>query len=240
MASIYLIRHAQACFGSADYDRLSETGHRQASLLGQYLCTTGVKIDALYAGGLLRQQQTAEGIAAAFADRGVQLPALVTDTRLDEIDTERQIEVLAPIIAGHDPEVTDLLDKADSSSKHYQKLLEKAFRYWQQLPKPLYDLESWPMFQARTQAALRAVMTNQGTGKDSFVVTSGGVIAALTAWVLGLPDHSVYQFYEPLLNASITRVFYNREKMSLSYFNDYSYLSLLGAQTKLANAVSYR
>lgn len=240
MASIYLVRHGQASFGTDDYDRLSDLGHQQAQLLGQYLFTTGVKVDGLYAGSLLRQQQTAEGVMAAFADRGVQLPELVTDPRLNEIDNEGQVRVLAPIIAEHEPTVADLLAQAHSSSKHYQKLLEKVFRYWQMLPKPLYEQESWPMFQTRTQAAMRAVIEQQGAGKDTLMVTSGGVIAALTAWVLALPDSAVYRFYEPLLNGSITRVMYNRDKMSLSYFNDHSFLALLGAQSELSNAVTYR
>ncbi|MGI9292781.1 MAG: histidine phosphatase family protein [Pseudomonadales bacterium] len=240
MASIYLIRHGQASFGTDDYDRLSDLGHQQAQLLGQYLFTTGVKIDGLYAGSLRRQQETANGITAIFTGQGMQLPELVTDPRLDEIDNEGQVRVLAPIIAEHEPAVADLLEQARSSSKHYQKLLEKVFRYWQMLPKPLHGQESWPMFQTRTQAAMFAVIKQQGAGKDSLMVTSGGVIATLSAWVLALPDSAVYQFYEPLLNASITRVMYNRDKMSLSYFNDHSFLALLGAQTELGNAVTYR
>ena len=30
MAELFLVRHAQAAFGTDDYDRLTELGHRQA------------------------------------------------------------------------------------------------------------------------------------------------------------------------------------------------------------------
>ena len=36
MGSMYLVRHAQASFGTDDYDRLTETGFTQARLLGAY------------------------------------------------------------------------------------------------------------------------------------------------------------------------------------------------------------
>ena len=36
MAELFLVRHAQAAFGTDDYDRLTELGHRQARWLGTY------------------------------------------------------------------------------------------------------------------------------------------------------------------------------------------------------------
>ena len=37
MAHIHLIRHGQASFGAADYDQLSDLGHRQSVRLGEHL-----------------------------------------------------------------------------------------------------------------------------------------------------------------------------------------------------------
>ena len=36
MTTIYLVRHGQASFGAASYDKLSATGEQQATVLGQY------------------------------------------------------------------------------------------------------------------------------------------------------------------------------------------------------------
>jgi broad specificity phosphatase PhoE len=49
MASIYLIRHGQASFGSANYDQLSTLGQRQADVTGEFLSAIGLKIDAAVA-----------------------------------------------------------------------------------------------------------------------------------------------------------------------------------------------
>jgi broad specificity phosphatase PhoE len=65
MTEIHLIRHAQASFGSADYGCLSDLGHHQAALLGNYWRRVGACFDAVFAGPLRRHVQTAEGALAA-------------------------------------------------------------------------------------------------------------------------------------------------------------------------------
>lgn len=37
MSELYLVRHAQASFGAANYDQLSDLGHRQSRWLGEHL-----------------------------------------------------------------------------------------------------------------------------------------------------------------------------------------------------------
>ncbi len=62
MSNAYLVRHGQA--GTRDeYDSLSGLGRRQARLLGEYLAGQGVVFAAAYAGGPVRQQQTAARVA---------------------------------------------------------------------------------------------------------------------------------------------------------------------------------
>ena len=54
MASIFLIRHGQASFGTDNYDRLSELGCRQSEVLGRYLVHHDIHFDAVYSGELQR------------------------------------------------------------------------------------------------------------------------------------------------------------------------------------------
>ena len=42
MGNLYLVRHGQASFGAADYDNLSELGHRQSVRLGEYFAGKGL------------------------------------------------------------------------------------------------------------------------------------------------------------------------------------------------------
>jgi len=66
MGAIYLLRHGQASFGSANYDQLSPTGHAQAQALGAALRTRGVTPDHVVCGTMQRHVDTAKGALAAW------------------------------------------------------------------------------------------------------------------------------------------------------------------------------
>ena len=70
MSDLYLVRHGQGSFGSANYDKLSELGCEQSKLLGEHFAGIGAKIDCIYAGTLQRQHETAELLAEAYAGPG--------------------------------------------------------------------------------------------------------------------------------------------------------------------------
>eukprot|EP01041_Mallomonas_annulata_P036707 gene36707-59856_t len=63
MGNLYLVRHGQASFGAADYDNLSELGHRQSVRLGEYFAHKGLQFEAVMVGTLRRHAQTWAGIA---------------------------------------------------------------------------------------------------------------------------------------------------------------------------------
>lgn len=236
MASVYLIRHGQASFGTDDYDRLSDLGCRQAEVLGQYFEHRGMHFDAVYTGELSRQRKTA---AIAMGER---LPAEQhrIDPRFNEIDNEAQLEVITPILLEQRPELKAWWEKAANSSKDYQKLLEQVFNYWvaQGADSP-GDLQSWADYAHGARSALAEVMREQGPGTNSAIFTSGGTIATIVAHVLGADDQATYQFYEPVINCSVTHLLYNANKVSLSYYNDHSFLDVLGRQNGEA-LITYR
>ena len=60
------MRHGQASFGSADYDRLSELGRRQCVRLGEYLRVSGVAFEAALTGTLRRHGESLAGIVAGL------------------------------------------------------------------------------------------------------------------------------------------------------------------------------
>jgi len=83
------------------------------------------------------------------------------------------------------------------------------------------------------------LIREQGSGKTVAVFTSGGTIATAVAQVLGLGGEHTYKFYEPVFNCSVTQLLYSGERMSLSCFNDRSFLQLLGREAG-ENLVTYR
>ena len=75
---VWLIRHAQASAGAADYDQLSPLGFIQAGILGTWFAASGVAVDRVVTGRMARHRQTA---GACFPV----LPA-ETDAGFDEFD----------------------------------------------------------------------------------------------------------------------------------------------------------
>ena len=64
MSVVLLVRHGQASWGAADYDRLSSLGEQQSRVLGAALASRGVRPDLVVRGAMRRHRQTAEATAA--------------------------------------------------------------------------------------------------------------------------------------------------------------------------------
>ncbi|MEE4277532.1 MAG: histidine phosphatase family protein [Halieaceae bacterium] len=235
MASIYLIRHGQASFGSENYDRLSALGETQAELIGAHLARTGVRFDAAYSGTLERQRRTATLALQAQEDA----PALQIDERLDEVRNDEHLEYLLPRVLEKRPELQELIDAGLNSSKRFQKIIEAVFNYWVSPECTEEAIQSWEDYSSGVQSMLRDIINAQGAGRSTAVFTSGGTIAVFVAAVLGLPGSRTYQFYEPVFNCSITQLFYSRDRVSLSYFNDCGFLRQLSAE-RGEQLVTYR
>jgi broad specificity phosphatase PhoE len=235
MASIYLIRHGQASFGAENYDELSELGHLQARLTGEHLARTGVVFDAAYSGTLKRQKDTASG---ALAAQSKEVP-LAIDARLDEVRNDEHLEHLLPRILDTRPDIQALVDQGLDSSKRFQKVIEAVFNYWVSPQGNVPGIQSWEDYSAGVHGMLRDIVREQGSGRTTAVFTSGGTIAVLVAAVLGVPGSGTYQFYEPVFNCSVTQLFYNNDRVSLSYFNDCSFLRQL-AVDRGEKLVTYR
>lgn len=235
MATIYLIRHGQASFGADDYDKLSPLGERQAQVVGEYLRDHGIVLDAAYSGDLLRQRETAR---LALASQPKEVPHHI-DTRFNEVRNDEQVKYLMPGLVRENPALQALVERGLSSSKDYQKVIEAVFRHWVSPACNELRIQSWADYSGGVRAALEEVMSSQGSGKTLGIFTSGGTIATIVGQVLGLGGEETYQFYEPVFNCSITQIFYNGRRTSLSYFNDRSYLQVMGNRNA-ENLVTYR
>ena len=235
MAAIYLIRHGQASFGAADYDKLSELGCRQAQVVGEYLRDCDITFDAVYSGDLLRQRETARLAIASQPEDVIHH----IDPRFNEIRNDEQLKYLLPEVVKSNQEIQALVERGLSSSKDYQKVIDAVFNYW---VSPRCDdsrIQSWADYSSGTRQAMLELMQNQGAGKTVGIFTSGGTIATIVAQILGLAGEQTYQFYEPMFNCSVSQLFYSGTRVSLSYFNDRSFLQVLGAQQG-ENLLTYR
>ncbi len=235
MATLYLIRHGQASFGSDNYDQLSELGQLQADLTGQFFRDIGVTFEMAFAGDLSRQRETGERILAAQP----QPCALHIDPRFNEINNEEQVKALLPMLCAQNDALRAVVAQGLNNSKRYQKVIEAVFNAWVAPDCDASGIQPWPEFRDQVYEAVDQVMAVAGSGTTSAIFSSGGTIAALVARVVGASADGIYQFYEPMMNCSITQLFYSRSRVSLSCFNDVAHLQLLGAQRQAA-LVTYR
>lgn len=235
MSVIYLIRHGQASFGAQNYDKLSELGCRQAQVVGEYLRDSGIQFDAVYSGDLSRQRETA---SLAIASQPREVPHHI-DPRLNEIQNDEQLKYLLPEVIKRQPSVQALVEKGLSSSKDYQKVIDAVFNYWVTPACNDPRIQSWADYSSGARQSMADIMHAHGSGQTIGIFTSGGTLATIVAQVLGLRGEQTYQLYEPIFNCSISQLFYSKAKVSLSYFNDCSFLRMTGQQ-RGENLLSYR
>lgn len=231
MSSIYLIRHGQASFGTDNYDRLSTLGQRQAQVLGEYLQQVGISFDAVISGDLERQRDTASIATGRQPER--------VDDRFNEVDNEAQFEAYVPLLLSRHPELEELMERAPTHSRSYQLVLRRVFHHWVTTEEEHPGVQTWASYSGRARAALDKVMADYGRGVTLGLFTSGGTIATLVHQIVGLPGTGAYQFFEPMINCSITHLVYNEEQVALQYYNDHSFFKVLGHQLG-EELVSYR
>jgi broad specificity phosphatase PhoE len=232
MSIIYLVRHGQASFGTGDYDRLSPTGQRQVQLLGEFLVESGARIDHIYSGGLRRQRETAEILARAL---GAAAPPVSIDSAFEEYDSDVMLREFAASLSA------DALQAAGwpaqrHDRKKFQLMLERAAMAWTEARIAADDLLTWQGFHDRVVTALERIMRQEGRSKSLIISTSGGVIGTIVAHVLGVTNHRGIELNWAVHNASLTRLIYTTDKVSLSMFNALPHLE----RPALRELITYR
>ena len=115
MSRIFLVRHGQAGTRK-DYDSLSELGQRQAKLLGEYFVSEEIHFTSAYSGALIRQQETACAVSAAYREEGAFFPEIAREPGWNEFDLTHVYRALAPLLCAEDPEF----------ARQYQELVAQA------------------------------------------------------------------------------------------------------------------
>jgi broad specificity phosphatase PhoE len=224
MPSILLIRHGQASFGGENYDVLSPLGEAQAGVVADEFGARDPRPDTVVSGSLARQRDTATPVAEAL---GLELGV---DPRWDEYDMDR-------ILARHsDSPIRTTSHGAHGqptvSSRAFQDLLEQALSSWIEagsrggtaLAGSDGSAETWPEFAARTRAALGELAGSLASGETALVFTSGGVLAAICAGLLGLGPRGFLALNRVAVNAAITRIAHGRSGTTLISFNEHGHL----------------
>lgn len=144
MGTLYLVRHGQASFGAADYDRLSELGARQCDALGHWFRKREVVFEGVLRGTLQRHVQSLEALAGGYGE----LPAARPWPGLNEYDGEALVRAAHPTL-----QPPDAATSREAYRAHF-RLLRTGLAAWMAGRTAPPGMPSWPGFVAGVTAAL--------------------------------------------------------------------------------------
>jgi broad specificity phosphatase PhoE len=231
MGTLYLIRHGQASYGQADYDRLSPTGHAQARALGERLDLAGLtKLDAIYSGPMTRQRETLAGMRAAAAATGHALPG--DDGHCAELAEYPAFELLAavmPKLIAEEPALAPIMAGHGDPA-----LLDRAFwlmiTRWSKGELTADGVETIVDFSTRIRRGLETLMAAHPGGRVG-VVTSGGAIGMAILCALEITGERAIAIGRHIRNASVSEFRFRSkgfawapEDFSLIAFNHVAHL----------------
>lgn len=216
------VRHGQASFHAADYDRLSELGGQQSRALGQWLLRHDYRFDRVVSGQLRRHDETLRAVAESFSAAGRPLPTVEIEPAFDEFDHRQVIAGFVQRFPQH-PSVA-AADFGRSRDHHLLfDLLRAALRSWSK--EELDELaEPWSAFRQRTRGAAQA-LAERAYKQQVLLISSGGVISQLVAMALEAPDHRAVDLNLSLRNAALSELQWLDDGPTLGSWNGIPHLA---------------
>ena len=226
MTEIVLIRHGQASYGKANYDKLSDLGEQQSRWLGDYLAINQIDFSDIWRGDMVRHQETAAGILQGINQSASDTSTLQSSNiAVDDIAVhpglnEFDFQAVADAFIGLHP---DAKPEENAPRSEFYRLLKKSMLAWSSGKLDGSALpESWQDFQTRVMDTIHAAV-NSGR-KRVILSTSGGAIAMAVSQVLGTDAATMVNLNLQIRNTSITQIFANKRGMHLHQFNGIPHL----------------
>lgn len=212
MSRLILVRHAQASFGSADYDQLSAVGEEQAKRLGAHWAGQGMKFDQVFIGPRLRHRRTAQLVGAAFARAALPWPEAVS---LPELDEYAGLEVFRASMPPH----------PNGSSVDLLKAFQGAMLRWVRGELMVSGVETWKEFRVRARRGLERMLDSEAQGRLVAAFTSSGPVAAALDLAFGLDDERMLEASWQLRNTAVSEFVFSAPRFSLNIFNALPHLT---------------
>lgn len=213
MPKIIFVRHGQAQFGQANYDKLSEVGHEQAVALGKAIFEQGITIDHWVSGDMVRHAETLRGISQGMR---TQVSYQIVTPDLNEYDFTGQLN--ARFVGSKAPV------GLHTDRKTHFRALRETLALWQN-DKILNPPESWAAFETRLKRAQQTIFGLEGD--TILVVSSGGAISKIVANALGVSHAKQVDLQLQIKNASMSTFIYSRRTggFFLNAFNETPFVS---------------
>lgn len=212
MAHLFLTRHAQASFGQANYDQLSELGEQQATWLGEYFHERELNFSRVMTGTLVRQRETARIALQAMKS---------TDLKPSENDGLNEYHAEA-IVRAHLGEF-DAASMQRKDFRQYWRTFRLAMAAWTEdrldgVP------ETWGQFGDRVNSALQEAVLDAGRDDAILVVSSGGAISRALSDLLGTPAASAIELNLQFRNTAFCELIVGKSGMRLVSYNSLPHL----------------
>jgi broad specificity phosphatase PhoE len=230
MSHLILVRHAQASFLAADYDRLSVLGEEQARLLGQYWARRRVAFDRIFSGPRRRQIDTARIAAAAYRSAGLEIAEPVSMPEFDEYDGDAILKKCLPGLVERDQTIRGLHDAvlasccAEEQRKNFQQLFEHLISGWVDGEIDAPGIETWPEFCERVDFGLSKIVSEAKPSEQVVVFLSGGPVAVAMRRALNLSLRDTLRVSWMSRNCSYSEFLFSADRFTLSVFNAFPHL----------------
>lgn len=230
MGRLTLVRHAQASFLAADYDRLSPLGEKQARLLGEYWMKRSVTFDRIFCGPRVRQKDTAKIVAAVYDKTNLEFPEPVVMHEFDEYDGEAVLRTCLPQLVESDGAIRELHEAFLASASpgqqqsSFQKLFEVVIARWVGGEVAVPGIESWAEFSARVNRGLSKVIADARSNEQLVIFSSGGPVAVAMQRALNLSPRDTLQTSWMSRNSSYSEFLFSAHRFTLSAFNAHPHL----------------
>ena len=196
MSTLVLVRHAQAQPFEKVTDQLSETGERQAALLGEYWRQRGIAFDEVYCGTMQRHSRTAQ--LAGFE-------------RFDCLSEFNEYDADGILRACGYHKAAD--------NRELQSMFDAAMPRWIAGALQAPGLETFVQFRDRALAGFRRIVEADRPSRRIVVFTSGGPIGIAVQTVLRAPENIAIELNWRIRNCSLTEFLFTRGRISLDVFN---------------------
>jgi broad specificity phosphatase PhoE len=230
MSQLVVVRHGQADAFSADSDRLTPLGEKQARMLGEHWVAAGVTFDDVVIGALRRHAQTEEQVAAAYAAAGRAWPARSVDAGWNEYDAHAITGAFAPALAERNAEFRKLVDDFGANAggpernRYFQRMFEVLMASWIAGDVEAPGVEPFEVFHARVSAAADRVLSSAGSRRVA-VFSSGGPIGVCVQRAVKAPKSTAMEVNWRVRNSSLTEFLFGRGRVSLDLFNAVPHLT---------------
>jgi len=197
--SLLAIRHGQASFGSADYDRLSTLGWEQSRRLGGWLADHAQRYAHVVCGTMRRHRETLQAVSEAFAARELSLPSTEFNADLNEFDHGAVIQAF---LRAH-PQAKPVVEGSEKPpQKAVMQLLMGALSRWADGAFDDELDEGWHAFGERVLRGgdrLHALLADGPV----LLVSSGGTLSRLALHALDSPPARAVELNLSLRNTGL-------------------------------------